>query len=165
MEHRRKLQLKKMSLLFLLTGIVVLAACTSENKDSVAGIEWSDSESQRVEAAKKDVSQKEFNDAIEETNEEIAKENDSEIVNLFEGATYEAYLLARAKLSQESFEIAKKENVFAAEVRYDDYQSVANALVTQAEYQEQMVADDEKGNYGAYIAKSIQYLTPEGIPN
>ena len=137
-------------------GVLILAACTSESSDSLVDIKLSDSENENVEAAKADLSQSEFNDAIEEANQETAKENDAEVVNLFEGATYEAYLWTRAQLSQESFDKAKEQDVFATEVNYENYQSVAEALVNDDEYQ---------GSYGAYVAKSVQYLTPEGIPN
>ncbi|PID25416.1 hypothetical protein [Sporosarcina sp. P7] len=148
--------MKKISLMFLMGVILILAACTSENKDSLVNIKLSDSENENVEAAKADLSQSEFNDAIEEANKETAKENNAEVVDLFEGATYEAYLLTRAKLTQESFDKAKEQDVFATEVSYEDYQSVAEAFVNDDEYQ---------GSYGAYAAKSVQYLTPKGIPN
>lgn len=148
---------------FLIIGLLTLTACSSDNQTNSTFAKLTDSEKNHLETAKKDLSLDEFNKSIKEANKETAKLNDTEEVNLFEGATYDAYLLTRANLSKESFEQAKENDIFAAELNYDDYKSISDSLINRDEYQKTMVKDEEKDNYGAYVAKSVQYLTTEGI--
>ena len=155
--------MKKLISLFL-ASVLTLAACsTSSQKDSFEAV-LTATELENVEAAKADLSLEEFEEAIEEANQETAKANNAEMVNLFEGATYKAYLFTRAKLSKENFEKAKEQKIFTADLKYSDYKDISDPLMELDKYKEQMVKDDEKDNYGAYIAKSVQYITPEGSP-
>lgn len=155
--------MKKFIFTFLIIGVLTLTACSSGNQASSMFDKLTDSEKKRVETAKKELSLVEFNEGIEEANQEMAKLNDTEEVDLFKGTSYDAYLLTRAKLSKERFEQAKGD-VFAAELNYDDYKSVSDGLINRDEYQKTMLKDEEKGNFGAYAAKAVQYLTPEGSP-
>ena len=83
-----------------LASVFTLAACsTSSQKNSFEAV-LTATELENVEAAKADLSLEEFEEAIEEANQETAKANNAEMVNLFEGATYKAYLFTRAKLSR-----------------------------------------------------------------
>ena len=65
---------------------------------------------------------------------------------------------------QENFEKAKEQKIFTTDLKYSDYKDISDSLMELDKYKEQMVKDDEKDNYGAYIAKSVQYITPEGSP-
>lgn len=156
--------MKKLMYTFLLLGVLTLTACASSNQASGTFDYLTDSEQNEVAAAKKELSFDEFNKATEEANQETAKLNDTEEVDLFSGTTYDAYLLTRANLSEESFKQAKDDAIFAAELDYDAYKSVSDALVNREAYQKTMVKDGENDNYGAYAAKSVQYLTAEGSP-
>ncbi|NYF26468.1 hypothetical protein [Sporosarcina sp. JAI121] len=155
--------MKKLISLFLVAGVLTLAACsTSSQKDSFEA-DLTSTEVENVEAAKADLSLVEFEEAIEEVNQETAKVSNAEMVNLFEGASYKAYLFTRAKLSKESFKKAQEQNIFTTDINYDDYKNISDPLLELDKYQE-WVKDDEAGNYGAYVAKSVQYITPEGNP-
>ena len=155
--------MKKLIYLFLLMVVLTLTACSTNNQESI-DIDLTDSELEQVELAKADLSLDEFNDGMEEFNQETAKLNDSKVENHFKGATYEAYLLTRAKLSKENFEKAQAQEYFAKELNYESYKNVSDPLINRDEF-ESMVKDDETANYGAYAAKTVQYLTPEGSPN
>lgn len=151
--------------IFFLIGGLTLTACSTINPESNINKDLTDIETEEVELAKSELSLDEFNDAIEVYNQEMGKVNDAEVRNLLKGATYDAYLLTRAKLSKENFEKAKAQDIFAKEITYEDYKSVADTFIDSDEFYETMVIDDEEGSYGAYAAKAIQYLTPEGNPN
>ena len=153
--------MKNFIFVFLLGGILILAACSSKNQDSL--INATDSETKNIEAAKADLSASEFDKAIEESNQATAKLNNDEVVNSFEGATYEAYLLTRANLSKEHYEKAQEQNIFASGLTYDEYKGISDGLVNREEYEEEMFGDNEEYvefAYGAYAAKTVQYLTP-----
>ena len=157
-------KMKKLISLFLVASVLTLAACsTSSQKDSFEA-DLTATEVENVKAAKADLSLEEFEEDIEEANQETATANNAEMVNLFEGASYKAYLFTRAKLSKENFEKAKEQEIFTANLNYNDYKGISDPLMELDKYQEQMVKEDEKGNYGAYVAKSVQYITPEGSP-
>lgn len=150
--------------LFLLMEVLSLMAYFMNNQEINIVIKFTDSETERVKLAQADLSFDEFNDAIEKFNQEMAKVNGTEVEDHFKGATYDAYLLTRAKLLEENFEKAKAQEIFALELTYDDYKSISDLFINRNEYNEKM-NKKETGNYGAYAAKVIQYITPEGSPN
>lgn len=161
--------MKKFIFMLSLVGVLILTACNSTNQEGLADGDYTDSETKNIEAAKTDLSASEFDQAIEDFNKENAELNNTENVDMLNGATYEAYLLVRANLSEEHFEAAQEEKVFATEITYEDYKGVAEGLNNREEFEKTMLEDDEKESaahaYGAYAAKTTQYLTPEGSNN
>lgn len=161
--------MKKIIFMLSLVGVLILTACNSTNQEGLADGDYTDSETKNIEAAKTDLSASEFDQAIEDFNKENAELNNTENVDMLNGATYEAYLLVRANLSEEHFEAAQEEKVFATEITYEDYKGVAEGLNNREEFEKTMLEDDEKESaahaYGAYAAKTTQYLTPEGSNN
>ena len=149
-----------------LVGVLILTACNSTNQEGLADGDYTDSETKNIEAAKTDLSASEFDQAIEDFNKENAELNNTGNVDMLNGATYEAYLLVRANLSEEHFEAAQEEKVFATEITYEDYKGVADGLNNREEFEKTMLEDDEKESAAhAYAAKTTQYLTPEGSNN
>lgn len=143
--------MKKFIVVFLLGVTLVLAACSSK-EDSILKVDLSDSETENIEKAKADLSASEFDMAIEQSDQ------------FSEGATYEAYLLTRANLSEEHYKKAQKEEVFASDITYDTYKGIAESFVNVEEF-EKIMFDTEVNEedvvvaYGAYAAKMVQYIT------
>ena len=114
----------------------------------------SDSETENIEKAKADLTAAEFDTAIQQSDQ------------FLEGATYEAYLLTRANLSEEHYEKAQEQEIFATDITYEAYKGIAEAFVTQEQFEEMMLNEEEneeevvKLAYGAYAAKTVQYITP-----
>ena len=156
------MKLNKLIFLSLLTSIITLVACSSSNQENSFGFDLTITETENVKAAKEDLNLDEFEDSIEKANQETSELNNNlEFVDLFEGASYEAYLLTRAILSEESFKKAKEQGIFVSELDYEDYKSVSKGLVKRDEYQV-IVGGNKEDHYGTYVAKSIQNITPEG---
>ena len=143
--------MKKFIVVFLLGATLILAACSSK-EDSILKVDLSDSETENIEKAKADLSASEFDMAIEQSDQ------------FLEGATYEAYLLTRANLSEEHYKKVQEEEVFASDITYDTYKGIAESFVNVEEFEKIMFdteVNEEDGvvAYGAYAAKMVQYIT------
>lgn len=139
----------------LIGATLMLTACNSTEETSAFGVELGATESEHIEQATADLSEADFDAAIQRAIEED---------DLFvAGATYEAYLLTQADLSKTHFEKAKEQDIFAAAVTYADYEKLAEAVVNLEQFEKTMLADqgdyDEefaKMAYGSYVAKLVQ---------
>ena len=145
--------MKHFIIAIVLGATLVLTACSSK-EDSILNIDLSDSETENIEKAKADLTAAEFDTAIQQSDQ------------FLEGATYEAYLLTRANLSEEHYEKAQEQEIFATDITYEAYKGIAEAFVTQEQFEEMMLNEEEneeevvKMAYGAYAAKTVQYITP-----
>ena len=137
----------------LLLGVTLILAACSSKEDSIPNVDLSDSETENIEKAKADLSAAEFDTAIQKSDQSL------------EGATYEAYLLSRANLSEEHYEKAQEQEIFATDITYDTYKGIAESFVDVEEFEKTMFNTEENEDevfvaYGAYAAKMVQYVTP-----
>ncbi|OCS84562.1 hypothetical protein [Caryophanon latum] len=144
--------MKHFIIAIVLGATLVLTACSSK-EDSILNIDLSDSETENIEKAKAELSAAEFDTAIEQSDQ------------FSDGATYEAYLLARANLSQEHYKQAQEEEIFSTDITYETYKGIAESFVNIEEFEKEMFdtevnEEDVVLAYGAYAAKVVQYTTP-----
>lgn len=141
--------MKNFIAVFVLGITLILAACSSKEDSMLSA-----SETENIEIAKADLTAAEFDNAIQQSEQ------------FLEGATYEAYLLARANLSEEHYEKAQQQEIFATDITYETYKGIAEAFVRPKQFEEMMFDAEEneeeivKMAYGAYAAKTVQYITP-----
>lgn len=155
--------MKKLIYSLLLVGIL-LVGCSESSSESEPIIDLTDSETKNLKLAQADLSLAEFNENLEAYNQHVAESNNDEYVNLFEGASYEAYLYTRAKLSKESYEKAQDKNIFDTSIAYTNYKSISESMPSKAEYHE-VVGDGEEVYYSQHVANIIQDMTLEGNAN
>lgn len=142
-------------IIVLLLGVTLIIAACGSKEDSILSVELSDSETENIEKAKADLSASEFETAIQKSDQ------------FLEGATYEAYLLSRANLSEAHYEKAQEQEIFATDITYEAYKGISEEFVNPEQFEKMMFNNEEepeeeivKMAYGAYAAKMVQYITP-----
>ncbi len=82
-----------------------------------------------------------------------------------ERASYDTYLLLCAGLTEEQFTDFQKKEYFHKEATFEDYNEIANALISREEYINQGVektsVSQQQEMYLLYVASIVKQISPD----